>query len=120
MPSIALGTMLVTAILLLLQALRAGSSRASEMDEEFGKEATGINFRVIGNVLALLVLSVLSWFLISHVGFEPAMTLLLVIIMWYVGVRKPLTIGLTAILMPIILSFGAWYFFVTEMPGFWR
>ena len=120
MPSIALATNLVTAVLMLIQALRADEAKAEAMDEEFGKEATGLNLTVFINVIALIALSILAWFLIAHVGFEPAMTLILVVIMWYVGVRKLLTIGLTALLMPIILSLGAWYFFVTEMPGFWR
>ena len=48
------------------------------------------------------------------------MTVLLGATLLYIRVRdvKPL-IG-TAVIMPILLSQAAWYFFTTEMPGIWR
>lgn len=126
-PAIALGTIVVTGLMMLLQALRQTNTSANAKantnghdDEEFGKEATGINVQVLLNVLFLTILSVITWLLIVHVGFEPAMTVVLMTTMLYVGVRNPLVIGVTAVLMPIVLSMCAWYFFSTEMPGIWR
>ena len=119
-PSIAVGACLLTGLIMLVRALRASRSASAEVDEEFGEEATGIDARVLMNTLWWTLTTVVAWLLIAHVGFEPAMTLLLVAIMLYVGVRKPLTIATTSLLVPILLSQAAWYFFSTQMPGIWR
>ncbi len=112
--------MLLTALIMLIRALKADRLQATALDEEFGEEATGIDLQVILRLIGLIITAVVSWLLIQHVGFEPAMTLLLIVTMLFVGVRKPLTIALTSILMPIILSQAAWHFFSTQMPGVWR
>lgn len=119
-PSIAIGTCLLSSLIMLVRAWRASQAQADELDEEFGGEATGIDGRVLLNLLWWILSAVASWLLITYVGFEPAMTVLLLATMLFVGIRNPWTIGLTAVLMPIILSQAAWYFFSTEMPGFWR
>lgn len=119
-PYIALGAMLFYSIILLFSELRKKAANEEEQDAEFGSEATGVDRRVLLNLAILTVVSILSWLGIRYVGFEPAMMVLVAAIMYYVGVRNWLTIGLTAILGPIVLSMCAWYFFTTEMPGFWR
>lgn len=119
-PSIAVGACLITGLIMLVRAWRATKSDAAVLDEEFGDEATGIDARVLVNTLWWIVAAVVSWLLITHVGFEPAMTVLLIALMLYVGVRKPLTIALVSVLTPIVLSQAAWHFFSTQMPAFWR
>jgi len=119
-PYIALGTILLYSLILLFQALRQPSASDSESDDEFGAEATGVDAQVLKNLLILSVVSALSWLGIKHIGFEPAMTLMIAATMYYVGVRNWLSIALTAVLAPIVLSMCAWYFFSTQMPGFWR
>ena len=120
MPSIAIGTMLLTAVMMLVRALRSSAAAAHAMDDEFGDDADGINRTVLLKTLLWAVAATVSWLLMTYVGFEPAMTLLLIATMLYVGVRKPLAIALTSVLMPIILSQASWHFFSTQMPGFWR
>lgn len=90
------------------------------MDDEFGEDASGINRGVLLKTLLWAVAATVSWLLITYVAFEPAMTVLLIATMLYIGVRKPLAIVLTSVLMPIILSQASWHFFSTQMPGFWR
>ncbi|MGI9336850.1 MAG: tripartite tricarboxylate transporter TctB family protein [Gammaproteobacteria bacterium] len=119
-PSIAIGAMLLTAAIMLLRALWTHYADAQPTDEEFGEEATGIDTGVLANLLWLALSAAVAWWLMTHIGFEPAMTVLLVVTMFYIGVRKPLTIVLTSILMPVVLSLAAWQFFSTQMPGFWR
>ena len=50
-PSIAVGAMLLTAVIMLFHALREKSddSGGSALDDEFGSEASGINLHVLGN-----------------------------------------------------------------------
>ena len=115
-PYIALWAMLIYSVILLLDELRQGITGSTELDEEFGSEATGVDGRVLKNLAILIVVSVLTWLGIKHIGFEPAMTVLIIAIMYYVGVRSWITIGLTSIFAPIVLSMCAWYFFSTQMP----
>lgn len=119
-PYIALGTILLYSVILLIHELSQPAASVDESDDEFGSEATGIDARVLKNLLILTVGSILSWLGIKHIGFEPAMTVMIAVTMYYVGVRNWLSIGLTAVFAPIVLSMFAWYFFSTQMPGFWR
>lgn len=119
-PYIALGTMLFYSIILLVGELRRSAISPDEADEEFGAEATGVDGRVLKNLVIYAVVSVLAWLGIRHIGFEPAMAILIAAVMFYTGVRNWLTIALTAVLAPVILSQCAWFFFSTQMPGFWR
>ncbi len=119
-PYIALYTILFYSVILLLTELRKQIGNVEQLDEEFGAEATGVDARVLKNLVILTVVSIVAWLGIKHIGFEPAMTVLIAVTMYYVGSRNWLSIGLTALVAPIVLSMCAWYFFSTEMPGFWR
>ena len=122
-PSIAIGACLLLAIVMALQAIRGGRSVASgedHLDEEFGAEATGANRHVLLNLLIWTAVAGASWFLIEHVGFEPAMALFMVATMLFVGARNPWTIALVSVATPVVLSLAAYQFFNTELPAFWR
>ena len=120
-PYIALGTMLFYSIILLVTNLKSEfKNSAEDAEEEFGGEATGVDIHVLKNLLIYAVVSVLAWLGINTIGFEPAMTVLIAAIMFYTGVRNWLTIVLTSVLAPVILSQSAWFFFSTQMPAFWR
>ena len=122
-PSIAIGACLVLALVMAVQAI-GGSRRVEDgedhLDEEFGAEATGASGHVLLNLLIWAVVAGASWFLIEHVGFEPAMTLFLVATMLFVGARNPWTIALVSVATPVVLSLAAYQFFNTELPAFWR
>ena len=120
LPSIAVGTGLVMSILMAWRAWRVSAAEAEEMDDEFGDEATGVDATVLLNLFWWTLGASVAWALIAYVGFEPGMTVLLAATMLFIGVRRPVPIISTAILMPIVLSQAAWYFFTTQMPGFWR
>ncbi len=122
-PSIAIGACLVLAAVMALQAIRGSTSVGSgedHLDEEFGAEATGASGHVLLNLLIWAAVAGSSWFLIEHVGFEPAMTLFLVATMLFVGARNPWTIALVSVATPVVLSLAAYQFFNTELPAFWR
>jgi len=116
-PYIALWTMLIYSVILLIDELRQQAANIEELDEEFGAEATGVDAQVLKNLVILVGVSVLSWLGINQLGFEPAMMVLIAVTMYYVGVRNWLSIGLTAILAPIVLTMCAWLFFSTQMPA---
>lgn len=119
-PYIAVGTGLVMCILMAARALKEHVVGAEAPDDEFGAEATGIDPQVLVNVLVWGVLSTVAWFLMVHIGFEPAMSVLLLATMLYIGVRRPFPLFANSIIMPIVLSQAAWHFFTTEMPAIWR
>jgi len=91
-----------------------------ELHEEFGADATGIGFKEFGEFILWAAAAGVSWLIMVYVGFEPAMTLLIASILFYVGLRKYWILAATAILVPIVLSQFVWYVFETQMPGFWR
>ena len=68
-PSISVGAMLVTAVIMLVHALRENTddSGGSALDDEFGSEAVGINLHVLGNAALWAVVATVSWF-IMRVG----------------------------------------------------
>ncbi len=122
-PSIAIGTCLVLAVVMAVQAVYGGrkvEAGEDHLDEEFGAEATGASRHVLLNLLIWSGTACASWFLIEHVGFEPAMTLFLVVAMLFVGARNPWTITLVSLTTPIVLSQAAYQFFNTALPAFWR
>ncbi len=122
-PSIAVGACLLLAAVMALQAVRGGGNVGSgedPLDEEFGAEATGANRQVLLNLLIWTAAACASWFLIEHVGFEPAMALFMAGTMLFVGARNPWTIALVSLATPVVLSQAAYQFFSTELPAFWR
>ena len=85
MPSIAIGTILLTSVMMLVRALRSSAAGAQAMDDEFGEDASGINRGVLLKTLLWAVAATVSWLLITYVAFEPAMTVLLIATMLYIG-----------------------------------
>jgi len=119
-PSIAVAAGLLLSALMAFKAWRTRGRAAAELDDEFGEEATGIDAAVLTNAALWSVAAAITWALTKYVGFEPAMAVLMLAVMLYIGVRRPTPLIGTAIVMPIVLSQAAWYFFTTEMPGIWR
>ena len=119
-PSIAVGTGLILSCLMAWRAWRLSATAAEAMDDEFGEEATGIDADVLINAGLWALGSGVAWAIISHVGFEPGMTVLLIATMLFIRIYRLIPLIGTAVIMPILLSQAAWYFFSTEMPGIWR
>ncbi len=119
-PTIAMAVIGFYSLILLIREWRAPKPEDGELDEEFGAEATGVDARVLLNTLILLVVSALTWLGMNYIGFEPTMTVLIAVVMYYVGARNWLTIGLCAVIAPIVLSLCTFHFFSTELPGFWK
>lgn len=121
-PSIAVGAILVTALIMAIHAMVEGrdSAGGSALDDEFGVEATGIDFHVLGNALLWGATATVSWFIMDLVGFELAMTLFLIGTMVFIGVRSWWVIILNAVLTPIVLAQSAYLFFDTQLPALWR
>ena len=119
-PSIAVGTGVILSFLMAWRAWRLGGVEAEAMDDEFGAEATGIDANVLINTGLWALGSGVAWAIISYIGFEPGMAALLVATLLYIRVYRITPMIGTAVIMPILLSQAAWYFFTTEMPGIWR
>ena len=121
-PSISVIAVLITAMLMLVNALRQerDTTGASALDDEFGLEATGVDFHVMGNALLWGVVATICWFIMDQVGFEPSMTVFLFATMFFIGERRWWVIISTSVLTPIVLSQSAYLFFTTQLPAFWR
>ncbi len=119
-PSLAVGIGLILSIAMAWRAWRLSSASSEELDDEFGEEATGIDADVLINTGLWALGSGVAWAIISYVGFEPGMTVLLAATLLYIRVHEIVPLVGTAVIMPILLSQAAWFFFTTEMPGIWR
>ena len=122
-PSIAIGACLILALVMAVQAVYGGrrvEGGEDHLDEEFGEDATGASAHVLLNLLIWSAVACGCWFLIEHVGFEPAMALFMAATMLFVGARNPWTIALVSLATPVVLSQAAYQFFNTELPAFWR
>ena len=119
-PSIAVGVGLVLSIAMAWRAWRLSSADAEAMNEEFGAEASGINVDVLINTGLWALGSGVAWVIIRYIGFEPGMTVLLLATLLYIRIYRVKPLIGTAVVIPILLSQIAWYFFSTEMPGIWR
>jgi len=111
---------LILSIAMAWRAWRLSAADAEAMDDEFGAEASGINADVLINTGLWALGSGVAWAIISYIGFEPGMTVLLLATLLYIRIYKITPLIGTAVIMPILLSQVAWYFFSTEMPGIWR
>lgn len=119
-PSVAVGVGLLLSAAMAWRAWRMSPADAEELDDEFGEEATGIDTGVLINTGLWALGSGVAWAIISYVGFEPGMTVLLGATLLYIRIYEVKSLIGTAVVMPILLSQAAWYFFTTEMPGIWR
>ena len=118
-PSLAVSIFLLLSLVLLVTAtLRREDDKS--LHEEFGEDATGIGKKEFGEVGLWILAAGSSWLIMTYVGFEPAMTLLIGAVLIYVGLRNYWILAATAILVPIVLSQFVWYVFETQLPGFWR
>ena len=118
LPNIAMVTCLLTAVLLIAQAWRAPKNAATELHDEFGEEATGGDRGVMFNVITWWVAAALAGYLMSTIGFEVAMALLLAFGLRTLGVRSwPMLIALSLV-TPMLLSLGTWYLLGVQVPGF--
>ena len=115
-PSIAVGICLFMAAIMVFSALTASESEAEELDDEFGAEATGADLDVMLNTLSWTIASIVAWLIMDYVGFEAAMALFMCVTMVFVGVRNKLTIALTSILTPVLMSLAVFNLFDTELP----
>ncbi len=115
-PTIAMSVCLITALLLVIQALAMPADKAADLDDEFGTEATGVDGEVLVNLVILLAVATVAWLVMDCVGFEPAMTLFLLVTFLFLRSRNWAALGLTAVLAPIILSQTVWFLFSTELP----
>ena len=117
-PSLAVTVTLLLAILLVVTALF--TRKADELHEEFGEEASGMGWQEFKNLGLWAIVSVCAWLGTVHIGFEPAMTVVLAAGLIYAGLRNYWLTAIIAIATPIILSQFAWHVFTSELPGFWR
>lgn len=118
-PMLSVWIFMVLSIVLLVTAFRKQGDD-KELHEEFGADATGVGLKEFGQISLWTVTAGISWLIMTYVGFEPAMTLLIGAILIFVGLRNYWILAATAILVPIVLSQFVWYVFETQMPGFWR
>jgi len=118
-PMVSVSVVLVLSVVLALTALRQRQEDAS-LDDEFGADATGMGRREFVNLGFWTLAAAGAWVVMRYVGFEPAMTLFLVAVLTYLGLRNFRLVAVIAIATPIVLAQFVWYVFEIQVPGFWR
>ena len=87
-PSVAVGVGLLLSAAMAWRAWRMSPADAEELDDEFGEEATGIDTGVLINTGLWALGSGVAWAIISYVGFEPGMTVLLGATLLYIRIYE--------------------------------
>ena len=121
-PSIASGFMLAMALILVIQAWRTpvGTGGKTELDDEFGSEATGIDGEVLANTALWIVVGVVMWLMMEYIAFEVSMTVTLFAVFFFLKVDRYTTMTLLAVVTPFALSQIVFYLFNTVTPAIWR
>ena len=123
-PSLAVVVTLLLAVLLGIMGLLSHKTD-DDLHEEFGEEASGVGLQEFKNFGLWILVSIGAWFGTKFIGFEPTMAMLLAAGLYFAGLRNYRLMVVIAITIPIVLSEGAWYVFVSELPDpfqlrFWR
>lgn len=119
MPTLMVAICLLLSIVLGVRALRQKGDDGKP-NEEFGEDATGIGRTELLNFSLWAGVATTTWLLLRFVGFEPAMTVFLLAVLTYTGVRKIWLIACVALVVPIVLAQFTWYALTIQVPGFWR
>ncbi len=118
-PMVAVITLLVLSIVLGLTAYLKKADN-TELHDEFGADASGMGREEFANLGLWVLAAAVSWLIMAYVGFEPAMTVFLGVVLYFIGLRNYWLIVGLALAVPIFLSQFVWFAFDTQMPGFWR
>ena len=123
-PSLAVVVTLLLAVLLGIMGLLSRKTD-DDLHEEFGEEASGVGLQEFKNLGLWILVSICAWFGTKFIGFEPTMAMLLAAGLYFAGLRNYNLMVVIALTIPIVLSEGAWYVFVSELPDpfqlrFWR
>lgn len=116
MPSLAVGVMLVLAILLGVSAWFSRDDGDGVEHEEFGTEAHGIGLTDAADVALWGCFAAAMMVGFLTVGFIPTAIPALVVLMLYAGQRSPVLIGSVAIAVPVLIHQIAWHAFTVQMP----
>ena len=116
MPSVAVTTCLVLAVLLTVLNRPRGAVGDEAAHEEFGEEASGMGRAEFVNLALWLGLAALIMTLLQYAGFFVAGAVLLALAMLYVGLRRPVVLVPLVLGVPAALYWIVWFAFTVELP----
>lgn len=118
MPTIAVGTCLLMAVVMTITAWHANRNAAPETHDEFGEEATGGDREVFANLGLWCIVAFVSLALLDTIGFEVAMSLFLFVMFKFLGMRNYVLMAILTLGTPLLLMLATWYLFTIQLPGF--
>ncbi len=90
---------------------------SDEMDhDEFQGEVTGLGWRELTNLLLWTAFSVAGILGFKYVGFHVTAGLMLAGAMVYAGCRRIVTVAITAVVSPLVISQIVWHAFTIRLP----
>jgi len=116
LPSIAIWTCLITAMIMGIGAFRAKAGGGHTDDEEFGDTATGIGADELVRIAILIVLVAVIAVAMPLAGFEITMGILLVAMMVFLRQRNYAILAAVAVIVPVGLAQLIWHVFTVELP----
>ncbi len=116
LPSIAIWTCLITAVIMGIGAFRAKAGDGHSDDEEFGDTATGIGGEELIRIAILIALVAAIAVAMPLAGFEITMGVLLVAMMVFLRQRSYAVLLAVALIVPVGLSQLIWHVFTVELP----
>lgn len=116
LPSIAVWTCLITAVIMGIAAWRSNGRDGQGDDEEFGDTAIGIGAEELLRIAILASLVVAVAVAMPLAGFEITMGTLLLAMMVFLRQRSYAMLAAVALIVPVGLAQLIWYVFSVEFP----
>lgn len=115
-PSLSMGVLALTAMLLGISAWQKQDDSYQDIQE--GEEGDSLSFgiRETGDLLLWLIASGIIWLLLKYVGFEVAAGIAIAAGTIYGGIRNPIVVILAALIIPQVIDKAVWYWLQVMLP----
>ena len=112
-----IGMMIFTVVLLIQSVVKlAGHMKSDDPDAQPAPSLNPIRNKGIAGALLVIVLCVLYTLLFDELGYVVVSALVSIIIMWLIGKRKPVTVILVSVLVPLVMWFIFYKLLTVNIP----
>ena len=112
-----IGMMLFTVVLLVQSVFKlVRPMKADDPDAQPAPSLNPIKNRGVGAALLVIALCALYTLLFDKLGYVLVSALVSIIIMWLIGKRKPLTVILVSVLVPLVMWFIFYKLLTVNIP----
>ena len=114
--SLSMGVCALTAILLGISAWRRNGWNHQDNQKDDAPQTLFFGIREAGNLLIWLAAAGVVWLLLKFAGFEVAAGVVIAAGAVYGGIRNPIVVILSALIIPQVIDKAVWYGLQIQLP----